>query len=125
MQFEKLAFLLLALLIAAPAGALPRVPKGRCSLEGYLAKATNEENWYFILNLGTNAETRVQLAPRPEFSKLDPRGQFLRAKLSFATEARSYYIKGDFDSVEALMSPYEKPRTYSTDDLVDACSKKK
>jgi hypothetical protein len=116
---------LIALLMvahASPAWGLTRFPNGQCQLEGYLVKALNQPSWYFVINTGSDAETRFKLMNGPQIPSLNPNGQFVRVILTIPAPTESLYGEATLLKVDQILNPYRAPAEYhSTEAALKAC----
>ncbi len=102
---------------------LTRFPQATCRLEGFLVKATNETNWYFIVNHRTNSETRFRLNSFAPSSEMNEKGQFVQALLEIPHETFSLYGEAGLKKLEHYINPYVDVKHYSLEaELRRACN---
>ena len=120
---NNVLFLIMLFLIPAQSYALTRFPKGTCSLEGLLIKATNEPNWYFIVNSGTNSETRFRIKTLSASTEVSEKGQFIKATIDIPAETFSLYGVADFKKIDEFLNPYNEVKHYDlAANVQKACS---
>ncbi len=81
-------------------------------------KATNEVNWYFIVNSGTNSETRFRLKNFLPTGQVSEKGQFVEAVVSIPHETFSLYGEAELKKIERFINPYKDPKTYDLESEV-------
>ena len=100
------------MLIPLKTFSLTRFPVGICNLEGLLVKATNEKNWYFIVNHSSNSETRFRLSAYIPTEEINENGQFVKAVLYIPHETFSLYGEAELKKIESFINPYIDPKYY-------------
>lgn len=119
----KIIFLLLVILMSIKTFSITHFPQGTCSLEGLLVKATNEANWYFIVNHKTNSETRFKLSGYLPTKEISEEGQFVQVVLDIPHETFSLYGEAELKKVDRFINPYIDPKRYSLEvDVRRACN---
>lgn len=116
-----LLYILILLVSPVTCYALTRFPRGTCNLEGFLVKAINEPNWYFIVNPRTNSETRFRLRSIPTLNTLSERGQFIEAIIDIPVETFSLYGEADLKQVKKFLNPYIDSKQYGISEVRGAC----
>jgi hypothetical protein len=115
-------FAVLILLVHFKAMALVELPKGECQLEGLILQSQTKD-WYFILNHGSNSETRLRIT-EGDTKKLEPQGQFVDARLKFKQTVFSFYGEASLVKVTKGINPFHDPKVYHTNsDVRKACEK--
>ncbi len=115
-------FLLILILIPIQSFALTRFPGGTCRLEGFLVKATNEANWYFIINHRTQSETRFRLTAFVPSAQVSEKGQHVQVLLTIPHETFSLYGEAELKIIERFINPYTDSKRYGLEaEVQSAC----